>query len=219
VSGLAAEGHSHRIWLLNATEFEETIAGDPYATLQKLAVDTVGGLALLLQTDDTTQVMMAALGAPAIPPKVRVPLGEKIRLRLRLPFDAYVRVLSVDLAERPSAFYSLDPWLGFSGELAEHGMRTLPEPAVGPIPVGGEAGESAIVLIATRCPVQVAWPNLPTGANAPQIAEEVVRRLAWALKAVPTVDRHVEVLRFEGYARASSDDCHGPVMAPTPQAS
>jgi hypothetical protein len=216
-SGLAAEGHSHRIWLLGPGEFEETIAGDPYATLQALAVETSGALALLLQSDDAT-LLMAALGAPATPPKMRVSLGAEMRLRMQLPFDGYVRILSVDLAERPPAFYSLDPWLGFSGERVDRGTRTLPGPTVDPIPVGGEAGDSAIVMIATRYPIEAAWPNLPAGANAPRIAKEVVRGLAWALKGVPAADRHVEVLRFEAYARTSSDDRGRPTPAPIPPA-
>jgi hypothetical protein len=202
-SGLAADHHAYDIWLLTAGEFEETVAGDPFETLQKLAVEKPK-VELLLQSGHGTQVM-AALGAPVTLPKMRVPLGEEVRLRMHVPFDGYLRVLSVDLSERPPAFYSLDPWLGCSGQRLERGMATLPEPPVDPIPVGGEAGDSAIVTIVTKRPLEAAWPDLQLGENAPRIAKEVVRGLAWELKGIAAADRRVEVLKFEAYGRISSD--------------
>ncbi len=214
VSGLGAEGHSFRIWLLSSAEFEETIAGNPYETLRKLAVETLTAIELLSESEVDTPVMMAALGAPAKSPKKRIPLGEEIRLRLHIPFDSYVRVFSVDFAERPPVFYSLDPWLGLSGAPIAQGTRTLPEPPVDPIPVQGDASESAVIMIATRKPIETAWPDPQDGERAPRIAKEVVRKLAWALKGIPAEDRYVEVLRFEAYAPTSSEDRGKPAAIP-----
>lgn len=189
--GLADLGLETRIWLETPNAFRDAVKeaafGDPVQALRRLAD---GGDRVAIVPTGT----VLGIGTPLRAERPRVLIGDRVQLRVTLPFSGRVTVANVDRDGGARLWNGLDRLFGTGNRDFTAGPLELPLDGGG-VPVSEPAGLSTLVVVMVA-KGEVLEP-LPEADSDDGLALALVRRFAREVAALPPVARRVAVIDYD----------------------